>query len=308
MYPTMVAGWYKMVKFWHDARTRILFFLIGALLFDFGRRIFIRHFFQLEILGGDPSLTEFFYAVIPLTTIALWKKLGSIKLAAHPRLTYFMTACILSGMLVVPLPTIIHTAFELTLFELCIHGAALFLLALIFLDIHIIKKFVFEILCIAASTTLMKSLSFFVDTKWATLSKSTLYGIKSILKIAHQDFSIDMPQQLVRVNNFFVTVGPRCAGLGILAAFLLLLIFATALAHEHGKKIILWRLLLILLGGLGAAYITNTIRIVLILLIGAHVSQDFAISTFHANIGAILFLGIFIVYITKGVQWATQKN
>ena len=95
------------------------------------------------------------------------------------------------------------------------------------------------------------------------------------------------------VNEFIVKIGKPCSGIDSMLLFTSLYALIIALDHKVLNK--KTALLLFPIGLIGI-FAFNIIRVYLLMLIGIHVSEDFAIGLFHQNVGWILFIIYFAIF------------
>jgi exosortase E/protease (VPEID-CTERM system) len=107
-----------------------------------------------------------------------------------------------------------------------------------------------------------------------------------VLGAALTDPIRDLPQPMVGSERFVVEIDPSCSGLegvGLMAVFL------GAYLLLARKRLRFPQALLLLPLGLVAAWVANVARLVLLVLVGTHVSEDIAAGGFHAKAGWVLF-------------------
>ncbi len=289
-------------------RSRIIFFLIASLALQIARTYFVAHFFNLKISTPDKIFTHFFYIVSALALLVLWRELGYKKFS-HPdrhHQIFFTVAAI--AITLIPLSSVGHDAFTVIITDFFIQACACAALARACFNFDFFKTYKLEILFIAQFSALMKLLSFFIEDRWHQLSFIVIRGVGLLLHILPVEYQILIEQENITVKNFGVVIGPLCSGVSFLSAFIALLFFSILIHRKQNVQFNSGRIALVIFGGCVIGYVANIIRIVLILLVGAYYSPEFAVSTFHASIGSLLFITIFIFYITKSVQWAKKST
>ncbi|MEM2956610.1 MAG: archaeosortase/exosortase family protein [Candidatus Pacearchaeota archaeon] len=73
------------------------------------------------------------------------------------------------------------------------------------------------------------------------------------------------------------------------------------------KKINKAKMFLIFPFGLIGMFLTNVLRITSIIIVGRYISQEFAVTTFHSNIGWILFIVYFMIFWYLSYNWLMKK-
>ncbi|RME77639.1 hypothetical protein D6774_03820 [Candidatus Woesearchaeota archaeon] len=98
---------------------------------------------------------------------------------------------------------------------------------------------------------------------------------------------------LLRVNDFSVIIARDCSG--IESATLFLFLFAIVLFFDDSlrKDAKTFTLLAV---GVAGAFILTAIRVIILSIIGVEFSADFAVTSFHANIGWVLFVFYVFAY------------
>lgn len=127
---------------------------------------------------------------------------------------------------------------------------------------------------------------------FSTIVTKVLYYAFSV---THDKVIINLTKggPILGVNEFIVKIGKPCSGIDSMLLFTSL--YALIMALDH-KVLNLKRALLLFPIGLVGIFAFNIIRVYLLMLIGIHVSEDFAIGLFHQNVGWILFIIYFAVF------------
>lgn len=96
-------------------------------------------------------------------------------------------------------------------------------------------------------------------------------------------------------RNFAVTVGPVCSGFTMLILFIGLFAFLWTQLSKS-KLFIRKRAIVAFSAGVIILYMLNIIRIASIMVVGS-IAPRTAVDLFHSSIGAVLFFGLFLVYL-----------
>ncbi|MBL7057351.1 archaeosortase/exosortase family protein [Candidatus Woesearchaeota archaeon] len=99
--------------------------------------------------------------------------------------------------------------------------------------------------------------------------------------------------KIIGIKGFMVGIYGVCSGVDSLGLFILLYVI---LVLVNLPKISVKRALLLFIPGLIGTFLLNLLRVYLIIIVGAFISKDFAINSFHTNIGIILFLVFFFLF------------
>lgn len=107
------------------------------------------------------------------------------------------------------------------------------------------------------------------------------------------------------VEGFRVAISNECSGIDSLLLFLSLysLLFILDYKRMHVKR--MWALFI---PGIIMTVAYNILRIYLLMLVGIFIDPQFAVDTFHTNIGWMLFLVFFIIYWNYGSKWVYKKK
>jgi len=102
------------------------------------------------------------------------------------------------------------------------------------------------------------------------------------------------------VEGFMVGISDACSGIDSLLLFLSLY---TLLLVLDWKRLDLKRMFILFIPGIIGTVAYNILRVYVLLLVGVYYDQQFAIDTFHTNIGWILFLAFFMLFWHYGSKW-----
>ncbi len=159
--------------------------------------------------------------------------------------------------------------------------------------INFIKKFRYHIIVFSIVGALYFYLIILFQSLWKFFSTIVTKILYYIFTLTHDKVIINLLQEepILGVNNFIVKIGKPCSGIDSMLLFSSLFILIFILDRKRINKKIM---LLLFLPGLIGIFLFNILRVYLLMLIGIHFSQDFAIGLFHQNIGWILFIIYFI--------------
>jgi len=124
---------------------------------------------------------------------------------------------------------------------------------------------------------------------WETLAGWTLNSSHWLLTLYENSVVLDVEQHILGVGGFHVRVLKECSGyegMGLVTAFLVFYcwLMRRELRFPHA--------LLLIPIGIAASWMLNTIRIAMLISIGAHVSPEVALNGFHSQAGWIGFLAL----------------
>jgi exosortase E/protease (VPEID-CTERM system) len=127
----------------------------------------------------------------------------------------------------------------------------------------------------------------FFQAAWTDLSGITLRLTYALLSLYEADVGVDFETRRLRVRDFTVIVDNACSGyegIGLVLVFLglYLWVFRSSLRFPNA--------LLLLPIGVATIWLLNSVRIAVLVSIGAHTSPEIAIGGFHSQAGWIAFL------------------
>lgn len=125
-----------------------------------------------------------------------------------------------------------------------------------------------------------------VQKLWRPLSDASMSGAYGLLKLVYPDAFQDAAKRLVGTNSFVVEMAPQCSGyegIALVSAFVAtyLWIFRRELRFPHS--------LALLPLGVVAIWLTNILRIALLIAVGSSLSPRIAAGGFHSQAGWIMF-------------------
>jgi exosortase/archaeosortase family protein len=127
---------------------------------------------------------------------------------------------------------------------------------------------------------------------------NSVYFLLDINFNAVVSFMSDIP--VVGISSFQVGIAQSCSGISSMFLFAFLYVFAVAYDWKilnHKKAILMF------IPGIISVFILNIIRIYLIILIGAFISEEFAVGVFHTGIAGVLFVIYFAIFWGAFYKW-----
>ncbi len=129
----------------------------------------------------------------------------------------------------------------------------------------------------------------------------------AISKILYHSFNLIYPVSyqmatkgpILRLPNFAVSIGEPCSGIDSMLLFTAFYAAIFALDYSRIKK--KPAIILFIVGFIGV-YLVNILRLFLLLIIGIHISPEFAVGMFHTQAGWVLFVIYFLLY-----YWLIKK-
>ncbi|QWF70055.1 exosortase E/protease, VPEID-CTERM system [Methylomonas paludis] len=160
----------------------------------------------------------------------------------------------------------------------------------------IIRK---PILISAGTSFLIYQATFITQWQWQEFNALAFNSVEMLLKQVFSEVLVDQSQFVIGTPTFMVKIAKECSGyegMGLIGAFIVLYLwlYRTDLKFPNG--------LLLLPIGLILIWCFNIIRITVLIIIGARISEEIAVNGFHSQAGWIAFIGVSFT-----VMWAAPK-
>lgn len=134
---------------------------------------------------------------------------------------------------------------------------------------------------------------------WNTLASATLTVSHWMLTLYEPSVALDTERWLLGVGDFTVHIHNSCSGYEGIA---LILTFVPVYMWIFRHELRFPNVLLLLPLGVAAIWLLNSLRIAILVSIGAHVSPEIAVQGFHSQAGWISFL-----FVTLGIVAMTRR-
>lgn len=254
--------------------------------------------YDVKIETSVPYLTYLIFPCIGLFLLARWREIKEMTKYANDVVETIFFSLLAATIYFTPV-TLIHDILGTENWFISIHAPFLTSQLLIFIaifNVGFIKRFQKDLMVCLISIGIMFFATYFIEYQWEVFSGIIMGILRYILPTINETAIVNLNSKIISMNNFTVNIGAPCAGIYSIVAFMLL--FITTLYFESiSHRIDKWRALAVLLSGMVAVFILNTIRITIIILIGAYYSPELAINLFHEYLGAIFLLGLFFIYL-----------
>jgi len=132
---------------------------------------------------------------------------------------------------------------------------------------------------------------------WEPLARATLLVAAALLEGVFSDVVVDAGSKTLGAQGFVVTVEPECSGFEGIGLSLMLMSGFLIVFRERLRFPRAW--LLVPLAAL-AVWIGNSVRIALLVAVGASIDPELAVGAFHTKIGWILFSAISVAVAVAG--------
>lgn len=139
----------------------------------------------------------------------------------------------------------------------------------------------------AGAAMMIEAAAILSRQSWNALSEATFHVSAFLLSLYESDVTTRIDDRVIGVNDFTVNIAAACSGyegIGLVVTFLAIYmwIFRSALRFPN--------IYLILPFGVAAIWLLNSVRIAILVSLGAHVSPEIAITGFHSQAGWMMFL------------------
>jgi hypothetical protein len=158
---------------------------------------------------------------------------------------------------------------------------------------NLVRSLKKELMIAAIITVVLYFLLMTFQQQWLFFSSTVsmiLYNILAIFYPVTYEFTT---APILSVRDFAVAIGPPCSGIDSMLLFIAFFAALFALDHRRIKRT---KFIILAIIGLVGVYVVNVIRLLLLIVIGVHISPEFAVGLFHTNAGWLFFLLYFLGY------------
>lgn len=263
------------------------------------------HGWQTSVLyGKELYIADGFVGYIPYVFLVLFCVLAWKHILSRPPVAQHIGQTAAFGMLALGLFSFathfgVYRAYiDILLSEFLVLLAAHAFLFLAVFGLQFLKQFLYEVGLLLLLFIPFLLSSVLIGHFWEYSSRVTMWGLELLLPLTGVPYTLNLSTYLVRVDTFSAAIGPPCAGIHSLLAFTTIFFAALLLMWRRGDTVHWPKAGGAFVLGLLLVFVLNSIRILLILLLGAYYSVDFAVGLFHENIGALLLILFFFLYIS----------
>ena len=158
--------------------------------------------------------------------------------------------------------------------------------------IDFIKEFKKELVITAILFGIFLAFSYVVQNSWKLLSYTITKTLYFLLSLTFSNARL-INSETIGVGSFVVNIGKVCSGVESIMLFTVLYFLIFVVDKD---KLDVGRMLLVFIPGIIGDFLTNVLRIYLLMLVGIFYSPKLAIGIFHTNAGWILFILYFFVF------------
>ena len=156
------------------------------------------------------------------------------------------------------------------------------------------KRFRMPLLGAALASVISYALLMFFQGQWRLLSNGVTHILYKILS-AFYPVLLYRPRSapVLQIEDFAVAIGAPCSGIDSLLLFTAF--FAGIFALDR-RRILKGRFLVLFIIGIIGVYAVNILRLLILILVGVHISPRLAVGIFHTNAGWLFFVVYFVCY------------
>jgi exosortase E/protease (VPEID-CTERM system) len=149
--------------------------------------------------------------------------------------------------------------------------------------------------------------SVYAERIWNPLAQWTLFLADALLRPFFPALIADPAARTLGLSNFVLEIAPGCSGYEGIG---LILVFTSAYLWFLRREWRFPRALLLIPMGVAAIWLSNAVRIAALVVIGAKVSPEIAMSGFHSHAGWILFnvVALGSCLVARRVSWITAAG
>lgn len=279
-----------------NALTRYVLFFMFFLFFDATHEWYTQSRFGYALRTSDGFIGYLPYIFFLAFLCIRFKKIISVP-KLTPKIVHFFLF-FLSALFFFSLPAkfnFVHSETLTILIQLCFLSIGYVSLFFSTMGIGFVQYFFVDLSLLILLLIPSRLAPILIDTFWQYSSHVTMFGLSLLLPLFRLDYSIVPHEYLVRVKDFTVIIGPPCAGIHSLTAFTILFGAILLLVREK-RKMKKGATLFYYLFGLICVFFLNSLRVLLIILVGVYYSKEFAVNLFHKSIGSLLLLLFFTAY------------
>jgi exosortase/archaeosortase family protein len=134
----------------------------------------------------------------------------------------------------------------------------------------------------------------FFERAWLFFSSITASILAGLFSMFYDiSFYLEEGIPVIIVNDFAISIGSPCSGID---SMLLFIAFNIAIYSLDRKRISLRKAVPTFLIGFCGVFVVNVLRLLLLILVGVHISRELSAGLFHANAGWVFFILYFIGY------------
>lgn len=163
------------------------------------------------------------------------------------------------------------------------------------------RREAFSLILAAIAATAIALLSSYTSSLWGPLANYTFDLTAFLLNvISNGDVISVKDERILGLNAFLVNIAPVCSGyegIGLITAFVALFIYT------HKQQLRFPQCLVLFPIGITLIWLLNVVRIVVLVLIGAHWSEEVAVGGFHSFGGWITF-----ILVSLGLLWMASRS
>jgi len=169
-----------------------------------------------------------------------------------------------------------------------------------------VKEFKRQLIYAGVIAIILYNVLMYFQGKWHFFSELVSIALYFLLSPFYEvQYGMDAGGPIMAIGDFAVNIGPPCSGI---ESMLLFTCFFAALYALDYKKIRTLRYFSFFIAGFIGVIAVNILRLYLLLLVGIHLSPEFAVGLFHTNAGWIFFIIYFLFYYWLIKRWIYKES
>lgn len=142
---------------------------------------------------------------------------------------------------------------------------------------------------------------------WQAVSQWTFMVSATGLEWLNQSVYVEAEAMLLGTDSFIVHIAPSCSGI---EGMIINLAMSALFVLLHHRYLRLPRAFILIPIALGLSFLANCLRIVLLIIIGTHVSETLAVEGFHSVAGWLMAvaLAFFVVFGLGSLKWFRKSD
>jgi exosortase/archaeosortase family protein len=163
-------------------------------------------------------------------------------------------------------------------------------------NLNFIKHFKRELSILMILFVSYSLIQFLVEAYWEYFSYVIMGALSYILPAFSNNLILSPEHYGVRMEEFRVFIGPTCTGIYSMVTFTALYVISLFFFQDI-KRFDPFKTFLAFFLAMIAIFVLNILRIAVIIVVGAYISETLAIKVFHEYMSAVIFLGLFLLYL-----------
>ncbi len=166
----------------------------------------------------------------------------------------------------------------------------------------------FTLVAAATGAFVISYIALWTRQLWEPMSHVTFsLTVSALNRILPGQLAVDPAEKIIGAGEFFVQIDPACSGYEGIG---LVLAFTTVFLYSSRKSLRFPHALLLLPLGIAAIWLLNIVRIIALILVGHHISEEIAMGGFHSQAGWITFIitSVGLLWLAHSLSFFTRST